>query len=110
MQRIIIPTNYIHTRTTPFWTKDTAPPAIWKRHLDTGTRQGVYPRLCVMQGSIQYFSYADETSVEPTDTFIIEAGQFGVFPPETWHRIEALSDDIVFNVDFYVDPKILLED
>ncbi|VFS90552.1 Uncharacterized protein/domain, possibly involved in tellurite resistance [Raoultella planticola] len=50
MQRIIIPTHYVHTRTTPLWTKETAPASIWQRHLDAGTRQGVYPRLAVMQG------------------------------------------------------------
>ena len=33
----------------------------------------------------------------------------GVFPPETWHRIEAQTEDTVFNIDFYVDPKILAE-
>ncbi|GAB7260248.1 MULTISPECIES: DUF1971 domain-containing protein [Dickeya] len=109
MQRIVIPAHYIHTRTTPFWTKETAPTSIWQRHLDAGTRQGVYPRLCVMQGTIRYYGYADETSPDPVDTLTIEAGQFGVFPPETWHRIEALSDDTLFNVDFYVDPKILIE-
>ena len=85
MQRIIIPTHYVHTRTTPLWTKETAPAAIWRRHLDAGTRQGVYPRLAVMQGAIRYYGYADETS------------------------IEALSEDTVFNVDFYVDPDILIE-
>ncbi|VGL25693.1 diguanylate cyclase/cyclic diguanylate phosphodiesterase [Klebsiella pneumoniae] len=53
--------------------------------------------------------YADETSPEPVETLTIEAGQFGVFPPEKWHCIEALSEDTVFNVDFYVDPKILIE-
>ena len=72
MQRIIIPTHYVHTRSTPLWTKRTAPASIWKRHLDAGTRQGV-------------------------------------FPPEKWHRIEALTEDTVFNVDFYVDPDILIE-
>ncbi len=25
MQRIIIPTHYVHTRSTPLWTKETAP-------------------------------------------------------------------------------------
>ncbi|MBA0217420.1 DUF1971 domain-containing protein [Pectobacterium brasiliense] len=109
MERIVIPANYVHTRTTPFWTKETAPASIWKRHLDAGTRQGVYPRLCVMQGTIRYYGYADEASSEPVETLTIEAGQFGVFPPEKWHRIEALSDDTLFNVDFYVDPKILIE-
>ncbi|AWA14233.1 DUF1971 domain-containing protein [Klebsiella pneumoniae] len=98
-----------HTRSTPLWTKETAPASIWRRHLDAGTRQGVYPRLSVMQGAIRYLGYADETSPEPVETLTIEAGQFGVFPPEKWHCIEALSEDTVFNVDFYVDPKILIE-
>lgn len=89
MQRIIIPTHYVHTRSTPLWTKETAPASIWRRHLDAGTRQGVYPRLSVMQGAIRYLGYSDETSPEPVETLTIEAGQFGVFPPEKWHCIEA---------------------
>ncbi|HAZ3450163.1 TPA: DUF1971 domain-containing protein [Raoultella ornithinolytica] len=109
MQRIIIPTHYVHTRTTPLWTTETAPASIWQLHLDAGTRQGVYPRLAVMQGAIRYYGYADETSPQPVETLTIEAGQFGVFPPEKWHRIEALTEDTVFNVDFYVDPQILIE-
>jgi len=109
MQRIVIPTNYVHVRSTPLWTNDTAPASIWQRHLDAGTRQGVYPRLSVMQGAIRYFGYADETSPGPVETLTSEAGQFGVFPAEVWHRIAALSDDTVFNVDFWVDPNILIE-
>ncbi|MFN6886572.1 hypothetical protein ACK4SH_33345, partial [Proteus mirabilis] len=31
MKRIIIPTNYSHIRTTPFWTRETAPKSIWER-------------------------------------------------------------------------------
>ena len=68
MQRIIIPTHYVHTRTTPLWTTETAPASIWQRHLDAGTRQGVYPRLAVMQGAIRYYAYADETSPQPVET------------------------------------------
>ncbi len=45
-----IPQNHIHTRSTPFWNKETAPAGIFERHLDKGTRPGVYPRLSVMQG------------------------------------------------------------
>ena len=109
MQRIIIPTHYVHTRSTPLWDKTTAPASIWKRHLDAGTRQGVYPRLSVMQGAIRYYGYADGETPEPNVEFTINAGEFGVFPPETWHNIEALTEDTVFNVDFYVDPQILME-
>ncbi len=32
-----IPQRCIHTRSTPFWNKDTAPAGIFQRHLDTGT-------------------------------------------------------------------------
>ena len=109
MQRIVIPGHYVHVRTTPLWTTQTAPASIWQRHLDAGTRQGVFPRLSVMQGAIRYLGYADETSAQPVETLTINAGEFGVFPAEKWHRIEALSDDTVFNVDFWVDPQILTE-
>ena len=37
-----IPQNHIHTRSTPFWNKETAPAGIFERHLDKGTRAGVY--------------------------------------------------------------------
>lgn len=110
MQRIIIPQHYVHVRSTPLWTVQTAPASIWQRHLDAGTRQGVYPRLSVLRGAIRYNGFSDRTSPEPVETLLINAGEFGVFPPEKWHNIEALADDTVFNVDFYVDPQILLED
>lgn len=110
MERIAIPSHFVHTRSTPFWTQETAPAGIWRRHLDAGTRQGVYPRLSVMSGVILYENFADEFSPEPVETLRIEAGQFGVFPPEKWHLIRPLTDDVLFSVDFYVDPQILTEE
>ncbi|HCH38858.1 MAG TPA: hypothetical protein DE191_04920 [Enterobacter sp.] len=102
-----IPQHSLHTRSTPFWNKETAPPAIFKRHLDTGTRPGVYPRLSVMQGAVRYLGYTDETSPDPDTTLIIESGHFAVFPPERWHHIELVSDDTLFNIDFFVEPEVL---
>ena len=72
-----IPQSCIHTRSTPFWNRDTAPAGIFQRHLDTGTRPGVYPRLSVMQGAVRYLGYADELTPEPDSTLIIKAGHFG---------------------------------
>lgn len=68
-----IPQNYIHTRSTPFWNKQTAPAGIFERHLDKGTRPGVYPRLPLCMGG-QYLGYADEHSAEPDQVILIEAG------------------------------------
>ncbi len=49
MQRIIIP-PITFTPAARRCGPKTAPASIWRRHLDAGTRQGVYPRLSVMQG------------------------------------------------------------
>ncbi len=69
-----IPQNYIHTRSTPFWNKQTAPAGIFERHLDKGTRPGVYPRLSVMHGAVKYLGYADEHSAEPDQVIPYRSG------------------------------------
>lgn len=68
-----VPPNCIHTRSSPFWDKDSAPAGLFQRHLDKGTRPGVYPRLSVMQGKVRYLGYADSTSPEPEAELIVEA-------------------------------------
>lgn len=40
---------------------------------------------------------------------VINAGEFGVFPPEKWHNIEVMTDDTYFNIDFFVAPEVLME-
>ncbi|WP_317178970.1 DUF1971 domain-containing protein [Lelliottia amnigena] len=102
-----IPQSCIHTRSTPFWNKHTVPAGIFQRHLDQGTRPGVYPRLSVSKGAVRYLGYADDVTPHPDSELIIEAGHFGVFPPEKWHHIEMMSDDTVFSVDFFVEPEVL---
>lgn len=102
-----IPSHFVHTRSTPFWNKETAPAGLFQRHLDKGTRPGVYPRLSVIRGAVKYLGYSDAQCATPERETIIQAGQFGVFPPEKWHRIELLTDDAYFNIDFFVDPAIL---
>lgn len=102
-----IPSDCIHTKSTPFWNKDTAPAGIFQRHLDKGTRPGVYPRLSVMRGTVRYLGYADGVCAEPDSELLIHAGHFGVFPPEKWHHIEVMSDDTLFNIEFFVSPDVL---
>ncbi|AJZ88990.1 Uncharacterized protein yeaR [Beauveria bassiana D1-5] len=102
-----VPKNCIHTHSSPFWDKDSAPAGLFQRHLDKGTRPGVYPRLSVMQGKVRYLGYADATTPEPEAELIVEAGHFGVFPPEKWHHLELITDDAVFNIDFFVAPEVL---
>lgn len=103
-----IPQNCIHTRSTPCWKKDDTPAGLFKRHLDHNTQPGVYPRLSVMQGAVKYYGFADAECSEPDSELLIEAGQFGVFPPEKWHYIELVTDKTCFNIEFFVAPEVLL--
>lgn len=91
-----IPENFVHTRSTPFWNKETAPKALFTHH---NTKAGVYGRLSVMQGAVRYFGFADGDATEPDLEVVIEAGSFGISPPQKWHRIELLTEDTYFNID-----------
>jgi tellurite resistance-related uncharacterized protein len=101
-----IPQSCIHTRSTPFWNKETAPAGIFQRHLDKGTRPGIYPRLSVSQGAVRYLGYADEfTQNRIANSLFTQATS--VSSPERWHHIEVMSDDTLFNIDFFVEPDVL---
>ncbi|MFY9996316.1 MAG: DUF1971 domain-containing protein [Leclercia sp.] len=100
-----IPDNFVHTRATPFWNKETAPKALLTHH---NTKAGVYGRLSVMQGAVKYVGFPDATATEPDREQVIEAGTFGISPPQKWHRIELLTDDTYFTIDFFADPDVTL--
>ncbi len=62
-----------------------------------------------MQGAVRYFGFPDADASEPDVDVVIEAGSFGISPPQKWHRIELLTDDTWFNIDFFADPEATLE-
>lgn len=101
-----IPAHFVHTRSTPFWDKSSVPHALLTHH---NTKKGVYGRLCVMQGAVKYYGFASENDRTPEVEVVIEAGHFGISPPQYWHHIELLSDDTCFNIDFFADPEVALE-
>ena len=96
-----IPEHFRHTRATPFWNKQSVPQALLTHH---NTKKGVFGRLSVMQGAVKYIGFRDEHDETPEIEVVIEAGHFGISPPQYWHRIELLTDDTYFNLDFFADP------
>ena len=99
MSHPIIPSHWKIKRSTHFFTKDKVPKALLTHH---NTAAGVYGQICVMQGIVTFYGFADEAATEPEQTIVIEAGQFAVSPPEYWHRVE-LSDDAQFNINFWTE-------
>lgn len=99
MSHSIIPSHWTIKRSTRFFTKDNVPKALLTHH---NTAEGVFGQICVMQGTVTFYTFVNEAATEPEQTITIQAGQFATSPPEKWHRIE-LSDDAQFNINFWVE-------
>ncbi|MUK65796.1 DUF1971 domain-containing protein [Aliivibrio fischeri] len=97
MSYLRIPKNWTIQRSTPFFTKDNVPEALLTHH---NTAADVFGQLCVMEGVVTYYGFADSEATEPEVKVVINAGQFATSPPQYWHRIE-LSDDAQFNINFW---------
>ncbi|MGP9421823.1 DUF1971 domain-containing protein [Rahnella sp. NRRL B-41462] len=103
--KLTIPSHYVHTRATPFFDKSNVPAALLSHH---NTKAGVYGRLSVMHGTVKYFGFPDAENKAPDLELVIEAGNFGISPPQKWHRIELLTEDTYFNIDFFTEPEAKL--
>lgn len=97
MSHLRIPASWTVRRSTPFFTKENVPAALLSHH---NTAKGVFGQLCVMEGTVTYYGFADRNASEPEVTVAIHAGQFATSPPQYWHRI-VLSDDARFNIHFW---------
>jgi tellurite resistance-related uncharacterized protein len=98
----MIPLHFCIYKTTPVFTQITVPTALLSHH---NTKAGVYARLNVITGAICYYGFIDENSTTPEKKLIIQAGDFGISPPQYWHRVELLTDDTSFCIDFFSDPQ-----
>ena len=100
MSDLIVPSHWKIRRSTHFFTKDNIPSALLTHH---NTAEGVYGQICVMQGTVTFYGFANEVDTTPEKTVVIQAGEFAVSPPQYWHRVE-LSDDAQFNINFWAEP------
>ena len=93
----LIPAHWVVRRSTPLFTRENVPAALLCHH---NTAAGVFGQLCVMEGTVTYYGFANEQAEEPEIQLVISAGQFATSPPQYWHRVE-LSEDARFNIHFW---------
>lgn len=105
MSHLRIPAHWQIQRSTVFFTKENVPNALLSHH---NTAAGVFGQLCVMEGSVTYYGFADGQATTPEIVHVIRAGQFATSPPQYWHRIE-LSEDAQFNINFWSEPNSITE-
>ena len=56
----VIPSHWKIKRSTHFFTKDKVPNALLTHH---NTAEGVYGQICVMQGTVTFYGFADEAAL-----------------------------------------------
>ncbi|MGV3002090.1 DUF1971 domain-containing protein [Vibrio sp.] len=101
MSHLVIPKHWKIRRSTHFFTKDNVPKALLTHH---NTAEGVFGQICVMQGTVTFYGFANEEATEPEQVVVINAGSFATSPPQYWHRVE-LSDDAQFNINFWAEEE-----
>ena len=94
-----IPENYINYKSTDVLDKDNVPKMFLHLH---NTRAGVYGRICVLSGTLKFFGFASRKGTVEQE-IKIESGEVAVSPPEYWHKVEFLTENTTFKVEFYAE-------
>jgi tellurite resistance-related uncharacterized protein len=92
-----IPENFVKYKSTPVFEKDSVPKMFLHLH---NTRAGVYGKIRVISGTLKFFGFTQRKG-DIEQEISIPAGDFAVSPPEYWHKVEFLTDNTRFQVDFY---------
>ena len=100
-----IPNDFVNYKTTPVFTKTNIPKMFLFEH---NTKAGVYGKICVLSGSLKFYGFSERRGAIEKEV-IINAGETAISPPEYWHKVEFLTDDTEFQVQFYaqIDSAIV---
>lgn len=96
-----IPKNFTIQRSTPMFVKHTIPKALFNKH---NTAAGVYGQIVVIAGILTFCSFNNYDDENVAQEIVVKSGTFTVTPPQLWHKIK-VSDDIMFNINFWSDPE-----
>lgn len=102
-----IPDDYVNYKSTNAMSPGNVPKMFLHLH---NTRAGVYGKITVLSGTLKFYGFTDRRG-DVEQEIIIEKDKFAVSPPEYWHKVEFLSEDTAFRVDFYAqkDSEIVAQ-
>lgn len=96
-----MPEKLIAYKRMPLWTKDTMPEAVQRKH---NTKVGTWGKITVLKGKLKFVELTEDG--EEVVSHIFEAGADNpMAQPQAWHRVEALTDDVEWFLEFYCEPK-----
>lgn len=94
---MFIPTDFVHYKSTDIFTQQNIPKLFL---YEQNTKAGVYGKIVVLQGQVKFYGFKTrrgEIEIERQ----INAGEFAVSAPQYWHKVELLTKDTQFRVEFY---------
>ena len=96
-----MPEKLIASKRMPLWTKDTMPEAVQRKH---NTKVGTWGKITVLKGKLKFVELTEDG--EEVASHVFEAGADNpMAQPQAWHRVEALTDDVEWFLEFYCEPK-----
>ena len=96
-----MPEKLIAYKRMPLWTKDTMPEAVQRKH---NTKVGTWGKITVLKGKLKFVELTEDG--EEVASHVFEAGEDNpMAQPQAWHRVEALTDDVEWFLEFYCEPK-----
>ena len=96
-----MPEKLIAYKRMPLWTKDTMPEAVQRKH---NTKVGTWGKITVLKGKLKFVELTEDG--EEVASHVSEAGADNpMAQPQAWHRVEALTDDVEWFLEFYCEPK-----
>ena len=96
-----MPEKLIAYKRMPLWTKDTMPEAVQRKH---NTKVGTWGKITVLKGKLKFVELTEDG--EEVASHVFEAGADNpMVQPQAWHRVEALTDDVEWFLEFYCEPK-----
>ena len=87
------PEGFVAYRQTPEFSAETIPKGLLRDH---ATAKSVWGRIRVLKGRLRYV-----VAPPVTQCFELSPGVDGVIPPALLHRVEPLSGDVTFLVEFW---------
>lgn len=85
----------------PVWDNQTLPDTFRKKH---NTEPGVWARLVILRGQLEFAFLTEDGDVVTTDTFTADK-QPPLIEPQCWHRMTAISGDIQCQLSFYCQAE-----
>lgn len=93
--------NLICYKTMPVWNKDSLPKMFQEQH---NTKEGTWAKLTILKGQLKFYELT-EAGQEVNSVILSPENQADFVPPQLWHKVEAVSDDLECQLAFYCQPE-----